>query len=103
MNKYKGVFKDRWFGKIEIKEKDGQLYFKSFRSPKLSGRMFFYKANTFAIKWDYRDMNADAFAMFCLDDRGKATGFRMKGISPDIDFSFDFQDLDFKRVELIKK
>ncbi len=54
--------------------------------------MFFYKANAFAIKWVYRDMNADAFAMFILDKEGRATGIEMKGISPNIDFSFDFQD-----------
>ena len=44
-------------------------------------------------------MNADAFAMFVLDEEGKAVGIKMKGISPNIDFSFDFQDLDFERVE----
>ena len=44
-------------------------------------------------------MNADAFAMFTVDDNGKANGFTMKGISPNIDFSFDFQDLDLIRID----
>ncbi len=96
---YIGMYNDKWFGKIEILKKDGEIWFKSKRSPKLTGRMYFYKANSFAIKWEYRDMNADAFAMFVLDEEGKAVGFKMKGISPNIDFSFDFQDLDFERVE----
>ena len=61
--------------------------------------MFFYKANTFAIKWKYQDMPADALAMFTLDEEGKAVGIKMRGISPNIDFSFDFQDLDLKRVK----
>ena len=61
--------------------------------------MRFYKANTYAIKWKYKDMNADAFAMFNLDEQGKAQSIQIKGISPNIDFSFDFQDLDLKRVE----
>ena len=60
--------------------------------------MAFYKANTFAIKWEYQDMPADAFAMFILDENGKAQSIKMKGISPDIDFSFDFQDLDLQRI-----
>lgn len=30
---------------------------------------------------------------------GKAQSIKMKGISPNIDFSFDFQDLDLQRVE----
>ena len=61
--------------------------------------MFFYKANTFAIQWDYKDMPCDALAMFTLDENGQAISIKMKGISPNIDFSFDFQDLDLKRIE----
>lgn len=94
-----GVYEDKWFGKVEIFLKGGQLWFKSLRSPKLNGAMQFYKANTFAIKWEYQDMNADAFAMFALDEEGKAQSIKMKGISPNIDFSFDFQDLDFQRMK----
>ena len=44
-------------------------------------------------------MNADAFALFNLDEEGIAQSIKMKGISPNIDFSFDFQDLDLKRIE----
>ncbi|RPD96523.1 serine hydrolase [Aureibaculum marinum] len=94
-----GTYKDNWFGTVKIYEKDKQLYFTSVRSPKLTGKMSFYKANTFAIKWDYQDMPADALAMFTLNENGKAIGIKMKGISPNIDFSFDFQDLDLKRVD----
>ncbi|MDA6069009.1 serine hydrolase [Flavobacterium sp. AC] len=94
-----GVYADNWFGEIEVFEKDKQLWFKSYRSPKLNGPMAFYNANTFAIKWEYQAMNCDAFAMFSLDETGKAQTIKMKGISPNIDFSFDFQDLDLKRVQ----
>jgi len=94
-----GVYEDNWFGKVEVFMKNEQLWFKSYRSPKLNGQMSYYKANTFAIKWEYQDMNADAFAMFNLDEEGKAQSIKMKGISPNIDFSFDFQDLDLKRIE----
>ncbi|WP_273567599.1 DUF3471 domain-containing protein [Maribacter halichondriae] len=91
---YIGSYQDPWFGKVEVFDKNGTLWMKCYRSPKLNGPMAFYKANTFAIKWEYQDMNADVFAMFQLDEEGKAVGLKMKGISPDIDFSFDFQDLD---------
>ncbi|MEN8153120.1 MAG: serine hydrolase [Acidobacteriota bacterium] len=94
-----GVYEDNWFGKVEVFMKGKQLWFKSYRSPKLNGPMSYYKANTFAIKWEYQDMNADAFAMFNLDEDGKAQSIKMKGISPNIDFSFDFQDLDLNRVK----
>lgn len=93
-----GIYEDNWFGKIEVFEKGKQLWIKSYRSPKLNGPMAFYNANTFAIKWEYQAMNCDAFAMFSLDETGKAQSIKMKGISPNIDFSFDFHDLDFKRI-----
>ncbi len=95
---YIGIYEDKWFGKAEVFLKDSQLWFRSYRSPKLNGKMSLYKASSFAVKWDYQDMNCDAFAIFSLDEEGKAQGIKMKGISPDIDFSFDFQDLDFVRV-----
>lgn len=96
---YIGVYEDNWFGKIEVYLKDDQLWFRSYRSPKITGPMYYYKANAFAIKWDYQDMNADAFAIFSLDEDGKAQSIKMKGISPNIDFSFDFQDLDLRRID----
>ena len=96
---YIGVYKDSWFGNVEVFLNNGKLWMKCHRSPKLNGAMSFYQSNTFAVKWEYQDMNADVFAMFSLDENGKAQGIKMKGISPDIDFSFDFQDLDLHRIE----
>jgi CubicO group peptidase (beta-lactamase class C family) len=96
---FTGTYHDNWFGDAVVSVKDGSLWFKCVRSPKLTGKMSYYKGNTFAIKWDYQDMNCDAFATFSLDEEGNANGIKMKGISPNIDFSFDFQDLDFRKVK----
>jgi CubicO group peptidase (beta-lactamase class C family) len=96
---YIGVYKDAWFGNVEVFMKGDKLWMKSHKSPKLNGEMYFYNSNTFAVKWEYQDMNADAFAMFSLDENGKAQRIKMKGISPNIDFSFDFHDLDLIRVD----
>lgn len=96
---YIGIYEDKWFGKVEVFAKGNQLWIKSYRSPKLNGPMAFYNANTFAIKWEYQAMNCDAFAMFSFDETGKAQSIKMKGISPNIDFSFDFQDLDLRRID----
>lgn len=95
--KYIGVYKDPWFGEIEVHKNNGQLWFTSKRSPKLNGPMFWYKSDTFAIQWEYRDMECDAFAHFTGDKNGKSTHIKMEGISPDMDFSFDFQDLNLIR------
>ncbi len=97
-SRYTGIYKDSWLGKIEVYQKEGDLWFRSFRISGLTGKMYYYNANTFAIKWIDRDMEADAFALFCLDEEGEAKSIKMKGISPNIDFSYDFQDLNFKRL-----
>lgn len=98
LENFVGTYRDKWFGEVKITVKDKQLWFSAVRSPKLTGKMSFYKANTFAIKWDYQDMECDAFATFSLDEEGRANRIQMRGISPNIDFSFDFQDLDLQKT-----
>ncbi|MBL7816469.1 MAG: serine hydrolase [Saprospiraceae bacterium] len=92
-----GTYTDAWFGDVTIAQKNGKTRFDSKRSPRLTGELFFYKANTFVVKWDDRSMDADAFVEFTLDREGRAESIKMNAISPLTDFSFDFQDLDFKR------
>ena len=98
-NLYAGIYKDPWFGDVVISMKNGKPWFDSKRSYKLTGEMFYYKGNSFVVKWNDRSMDADAFASFILDESGKAVGLTMKAISPLTDFSYDFQDLDFRRGE----
>lgn len=93
----KGTYRDAWFGDVEVTEKAGQLYFESKRSKQLKGNLYFYKGNTFIVRWDDRSLDADAYLVFSLDKEGIPEGIRMSAISPLTDFSFDFQDLDFKR------
>ncbi len=94
-----GVYTDQWFGDVVISVKNGKPWFDSKRSPKLTGELLAYKGNTFIVKWNDRSMDADAFVMFSLDKDGKPSGMKMNAISPLTDFSYDFQDLDFKRVK----
>lgn len=98
LKNYEGFYVDNWFGQIEIYVKKGKLFFKSLRSPQLAGEIFFYKGTTFAVKWNTRSFNADAFLFFEIDEKGKSKGLKMKPISDLTDFSYDFQDLDFIRV-----
>ena len=97
-NNFIGTYTDQWFGDVTVSIKNGQPWFDSKKSPKLSGIMLPFKGNTFVAKWNDRSMDADAYVKFELDENGKASGFKMAAISPLTDFSFDFQDLDLKRV-----
>ena len=99
LNIYLGTYTDKWFGDVIISNKNGKTRFDSKRSPRLTGEMIYYKANTFVVKWDDRSFDADAFLQFSLDNTGKANAIKMDAISPLTDFSFDFQDLDFIRVK----
>lgn len=94
---FEGTYSDVWFGDVIISNVNGKLRFRSVKSPRMRGEMFYYMANTFIVKWDDRSFNADAFAVFTLDREGKPASFTMQAISPLTDFSFDFQDLFLER------
>ncbi|MCY7291057.1 MAG: DUF3471 domain-containing protein, partial [Ferruginibacter sp.] len=96
---FTGTYNDKWFGNVNITAKNGGLWFASVKSPRLNGYVTPYKANTFIVKWTDRSFDADAYVLFNMDRNGKASGFTMEAISPLTDFSFDFQDLDMKRVK----
>lgn len=99
LDNYSGTYSDPWFGKVEIEKHKEGLRFKSEKSGDLQGNMVFYKGTTFVVRWDDRALKADAFVNFNLNTEGKAVGFSMEAISPLTDFSYDYQDLDFRRVK----
>lgn len=93
-----GNYNDDWFGQVKVVSSDKKiLRLVSEKSPDLKGNMIYYKGTTYVVKWDDASMNADAYVNFDLDENGKAVGFKMKAVSPLTDFSFDFQNLHFKR------
>ena len=51
------------------------------------------------VKWNIRSFHADSHIFFDLDTNGNVSHFKMKAISPLTDFSYDFHDLDFSRVQ----
>jgi CubicO group peptidase (beta-lactamase class C family) len=93
-----GTYKDSWFGNVIISEKKGKLFFKSERSSQLKGEVFFYKEGNYVVKWDNAYLHADAHLFFKFDEFGKATSLKMNPISELTDFSYDFQDLNFKKI-----
>ena len=95
---FAGTYKDDWFGDIYISLAGDQLSFRSKRSPRLRGKMDHYRGSSFIVKWDDRSFDADAFITFQLDPDGKGESFKMKAISLLTDFSFDFHDLNPRRI-----
>ncbi len=96
---YLGTYKDQWFGDITISVKEGKAWMASQRSPRLNGELFPYKGNTLIVRWSDRSLDADAYVVFSTDMDGKPNGIKMNALSPLTDFSFDFQDLDLKKIK----
>lgn len=97
-----GTYRDAWFGNVVITQNGNDYRLTCEKSPRLKGSLLPYTNNTFIIKWDDRSYDADAFINFDYDEKGIAQSASIKAISDITDFSFDFDDLDLKRVNTKK-
>ena len=91
--KYAGTYRDPWYGDVIISNEGGKLRLRFSKTAQLIGTLSPWQHDTFTVRWDDRDLNADAFISFSLDMDGHIREVRMEPISPLTDFSFDFQDL----------
>ena len=71
----------------------GGLTIRFDKTPALSGTLEHWQHDTFVARWTDRELRADAFLTFALNPDGSIDSARMQAVSPDTDFSFDFQDL----------
>lgn len=91
-----GTWRDPWYGDIVIEPRDVQLWLRFSRTPALQGPLEPYDGETMRTRFpDKRE--EDAFITFELEN-GRPVRATMKGVSPDIDFSYDYQDLRLTRV-----
>ena len=93
---FAGRYRDPWFGDVLIELKDDQLVFSSEKSPKLLGPLSFYEGRQFTIRWIDRSLEADAYIEFELDEDGQVAGMSMSKLDRG---DYDFEDLDFTKVE----
>jgi len=94
-----GTYTDAWFGDVLISSQGNGYTITAKRSSTLTGELLPYNQTTYVAKWNNRSYDADVFVNFTFDETGNATGAKMKPIAPITDFSFDFEDLDFKRTK----
>lgn len=99
---YEGEYEDAWYGKMTIKRSGGKLLMAFARTPDLTGEMEHFQHDTFVVRWKERNFNADAYATFSLEPDGSIERLRMKPVSTETDFSYDFQDLLFMPVKKAK-
>jgi CubicO group peptidase (beta-lactamase class C family) len=95
---YAATYEDPWYGTVTVSLQGGGLVMTFDRTPSLVGDMVHWQYDTWLVKWRDRELRADAFVTFTLDEAGKVAGATMKPASPEVDFSFDFQDLHLRPV-----
>ena len=95
---YATTYEDPWYGTVTVSLQGGALAMTFDRTPSLVGDMVHWQYDTWLVKWRDRELRADAFVTFTLDEAGKVAGATMKPASPEVDFSFDFQDLHLRPV-----
>jgi hypothetical protein len=91
--RYAGTYRDAWYGDIAITETRGTLTMTFTHSPQLVGDLEHWQHDTFIARWRDRELRADAYVTFALNPDGSIDHAKMSAVSPDTDFSFDFQDL----------
>jgi hypothetical protein len=96
---YAGTYRDAWYGDIDIAFEDGKLVMRFTRTPALVGDLEHWQYDTFLVRWRDWDLRADAYVTFSLKPDGAIDRATMLPASPDVDFSYDFQDLLLKPVK----
>jgi CubicO group peptidase (beta-lactamase class C family) len=101
LDRYAGKYRDAWYGDMTIASAGNGLTIRFDRTPLLTGTLEHWQHDTFVARWTDRELRADAFVTFTLDPDGNIETVKMRAVSPDTDFSFDFQDLLFKKLRTL--
>ena len=103
LSAYEGQYEDPWYGIMNVKRNGNKLVMSFSRTPDLTGEMEHFQHDTFIVRWKERNFNADAYATFSLDHDGSIDHVKMKAVSEETDFSYDFHDLLFTPLKADKK
>ena len=98
LERYAGRYRDAWYGDVTIARTASGLSIVFDKTPLLTGTLEHWQQDTFVARWKDRELRADAFVTFALTPDGAIESLRMRAVSPETDFSYDFQDLLFRPV-----
>lgn len=97
---YKGEYRDPWLGQFFVEQQDHRLQLRSDRVIKLVGGLYLTPdKDRFLIRWDDRSLEADVYAQFNRDQQGRIEVMTLIPVSANIDFSYDFQDLNLSKID----
>jgi hypothetical protein len=95
LERYAGRYHDELYGDAAIALEGGHLVLRFGRSPAFVGDLEHWQYDTFIARWRAAHLE-DAYVAFSLNPDGSIDRFRMAAVSPVADFSFDYQDLEFR-------
>ena len=96
--RYAGRYRDELYGDAGITLEEGRLVLRFSRSPAFVGELEHWQYDTFIARWRTAHLE-DAYVAFSLNPDGSTDRFRMTAVSPVADFSFDYQDLEFRPLK----
>lgn len=89
-----GLYRDPWLGQARLCPENNTLRFSVDKSPTLRGTVMQLDSR-WLVQWD--TLGADAEPWLQVEP-GTPPTLRLSAIDPDIDFSYDYQDLQFTRI-----
>lgn len=98
LDQYAGTFRDPWYGDVSVQLEGDHLRMSFSHTPSLIGNLEHWQYDTFVVRWDDRELRADAYVTFSIGPSGQIQQVKMAPASPLVDFSYDFQDLDLRPV-----
>lgn len=99
LDAYAGRYDDPWRGGADVRLEGGRLVLRISRTSHLEGPMTPLGGDLFVVRWNDRTLDADALVRFTQGFSGDVEAMSLQAVSPETDFSFDFQDLNFRRVK----
>ena len=91
-----GIYQDPWFGQVHLCPQQGQLQWQSLKSPRMQAQV--RQMGDGRLWLDWLALGADADAWLLLEQGTGGWQMRLQAIDPDIDFSYDYPDLQFTRI-----
>lgn len=92
------TFRDPWYGDVTVFRDDTLLMIDLERTPSLVGPLRCLSDDRYVARWTDRTLAADAYVRFERGLDGAVEGMRLEWVDPNTDFSYDFHNLDPKRV-----
>jgi hypothetical protein len=93
--RYAGRYVDALYGDATIAFEGDHLVLRFSHSPAFVGDLEHWQYDTFVAHWRTAHIE-DAYVSFALHPDGTVERFKMAAVSPLADFSFDYQDLEFR-------